>query len=189
MAGHRFNPEKADKLLSPKRRELIDLDKVISLLGIQASDKLADFGAGNGFFTIPFAQQTNDTVYAIDIEPKMLDLLRKRAEQEEVRNIHYIESNLENIKLPDNTINKAIVAFVMHEIPNMEKALKEFKRTIRPNGRLLILDWEAVESELGPPLHERISSADMQSFLLENDLYAKVTILNEAVYAIEIEMT
>ncbi|MFO1445196.1 methyltransferase domain-containing protein [Bacillus sp. Bva_UNVM-123] len=188
MAGHRFSPEKADKLLAPKRRELIDLPRVMSLLNLQRNDTVADFGAGNGFFTIPFAKATKEAVYAVDIEPRMLDLLKKRAEEEGISNIHYIESNLENINLEDKTVKKAIVAFVMHEIPNIENAIEEFKRIIQPNGLLLILDWEAVESEMGPPFHHRISSATMQALLQKNGLLSTITLLNEAVYAITVEM-
>lgn len=188
MTGHRFNPEKADKLIAPQRKELIDLEKVVELLDIQETDSLADFGAGNGFFTIPFAEKTKETVYAVDIEPKMLDLLKERAEQVGAGNIQYIESNLEEIELDDHLVNKGIVAFVMHEIPNMVKALAEFTRIIRPNGRLLILDWEAVESEMGPPLHHRISSTDMQAFLKKNGLNSKITLLHEAIYAITVEL-
>ena len=188
MAGHRFNHEKAEKLLAPNRRELIDLEKAMLLLNIQDTDTVADFGAGNGFFTLPFAKATNETVYAVDIEPKMLDLLKERAVQEGISNIQYIESNLEEIKLDDRLVNKAIIAFVMHEIPNMEKALNEFKRIMKRNGRLLILDWEAVESEMGPPLHHRISSTDMQLLLAKNGLDSEVTLLHESIYAITVEL-
>lgn len=188
MAGHRFNPEKAEKLLAPNRRELIDLEKAMLLLNIQDADTVADFGSGNGFFTLPFAKATNEAVYAVDIEPKMLELLKERAEQEGIRNIQYIESNLEEIKLDDCLVNKAIIAFVMHEIPNMEKALNEFKRIMKRNGRFLILDWEAVESEIGPPLHHRISSSDMQLFLSKNGLKSEVTLLHESIYAIIVEL-
>ena len=50
----------------------------------------------------------------------------------------------------------------MHEIPNMEKAISKCNRILKPNGRLLILDWEA---EVGPPFQERMSSQEMKQFL------------------------
>lgn len=80
MVGHRFKPEKAEKLLDPKRRELIPPDKVMEILDVQKSDIVADLGAGNGYLTIPLAEQTGEVVYAVDIEPKMLELLKARAE-------------------------------------------------------------------------------------------------------------
>jgi len=184
MVGHRFKPEKAEKLLDPKRKELIPPDKILEILSLNKEDVVADLGAGNGYLTIPLAKETNETVYAIDIEIKMLELLKERAEKENLMNIQYIESNLESIRLEGNVVDKAVVAFVMHEIPNMEKALSEFKRILKSQGKLLILDWEAIESEVGPPLHERISSNEMASFLQRKGFNPKVELLNPSVYAI-----
>lgn len=184
MAGHRFKPEKAEKLLDPKRQELIPPNIVIEILDIKKSDKVADLGAGNGYFTLPIAEQTNETVFAVDIEPKMLDLLKERANKKNCQNILYIQSDLENIQLQDNSVNKAVMAFVMHEIPDMEKALNECKRILDEKGRLVILEWEAVESEMGPPIHERIPSQDLKKFFLENGLDSKVIPLNRMMYAI-----
>lgn len=188
LAGHRFRPEKAEKLLDPKRQELIPPEKVIDILNIQKNDRIADLGAGNGYFTIPLAEQTNETVYAIDIEPKMLDLLKERADLANIKNIEYIQSDLENIKLNDNSANKAIMAFVMHEIPDTKKAVAESKRILSEGGRLCILEWKAVESEMGPPLHERIPPEDLQKFLLENGLQSEVISLNQMMYAVLIDM-
>ncbi|MEK5441004.1 MULTISPECIES: class I SAM-dependent methyltransferase [unclassified Fredinandcohnia] len=184
MAGHRFNPEKADKLINPDRKKIVDPERIITMLGLTESDKIVDLGAGNGFFTIPFAQTTRDTVYAVDIEQKMLELLKERANKASIENITYIQSDLENIKMEEDTVDKAFIAFVMHEIPNMTKALEEIKRIIKPGGKLLIVDWEAVESEMGPPLHERISSKEMENFLHSNGFQPTVKILHEAVYAV-----
>jgi 16S rRNA A1518/A1519 N6-dimethyltransferase RsmA/KsgA/DIM1 with predicted DNA glycosylase/AP lyase activity len=81
MAGHIFNPEHADKLLDPKRIELLPPEKIIDELTLRNDDIIADLGAGNGFFTLPLAKNTSQTVYAVDIEPKMLELLKKRAKK------------------------------------------------------------------------------------------------------------
>ncbi|MDF0728635.1 methyltransferase domain-containing protein [Cytobacillus sp. S13-E01] len=188
MVGHRFKPEKAQKLIDPKRMKLINPEQVIEMLNIQKSDIIADLGAGNGYFTIPLAKETNEMVFAVDIEPKMLELLNERAHNERVSNIQFIASDLENIQLKENSVNKAVVAFVMHEIPNMEKAIEEFKRIIKPNGRLVILEWEAVDSEMGPPLHERISSDKMKNFMLENGYNSTVISLNDVIYAIQMDI-
>ncbi|WP_440706003.1 class I SAM-dependent methyltransferase [Heyndrickxia oleronia] len=188
MAGHRFSPEKADKLLDPKRTKLLNQKEIISLLDLSDHDRIADLGSGNGFFTIPFAKETDNHVYAVDVEPKMLELLKERALKEGIKNIQYVLSDLENIQLGDASVDKAFVAFVMHEIPNMEKALSEFKRILKKDGKLMIIEWDAVESQVGPPIHERISSDKMQSFLLDNGFHAKIVSLNTAVYAAIIEM-
>ena len=182
LAGHRFNPDKADKLFDPKRRELVSPEQVVKELKVKKENIIADLGAGNGFFTIPLAKATEQEVYAVDIEEKMLNLLRGNANSEKIGNIQYVISDLEDIRLNDDLVDKALVAFVVHEIPNLKKALGEFKRILRPNGTLLILEWEAIEMEMGPPLHERISSGKMKEILIENDVEPSIIHFSEAVY-------
>ncbi|MGX1899749.1 class I SAM-dependent methyltransferase [Thermolongibacillus altinsuensis] len=157
MGGHRFKPEKASKLLDPKRYELLQPEKMVREFGIQKEDMVADLGAGNGFFTLPMALYAKK-VFAVDIEPKMLELLKERASEQGIENIELIESDLDHIRLEDDSVDKALAAFVLHEVPNLERTLTEIKRILKPNGTLLIIEWEAVESEMGPPIHERIAS-------------------------------
>lgn len=59
LAGHRFNPDKADKLLDRKRRELVPPEQVIKELNVNQENVIADLGAGNGFFTLPFIGKSN----------------------------------------------------------------------------------------------------------------------------------
>ncbi|MGJ9384614.1 class I SAM-dependent methyltransferase [Salipaludibacillus sp. CF4.18] len=186
MAGERFNPKKADKLIDPKRFELLQPDKVIDSLGLREGDTVADLGAGNGFFTIPLAEKTKSKVYAVDIEPDMLSLLKERSEQmnSNITNIHYVVSDLEEIKLESHSIDKAISSLVLHEVPNLQKALHEIKRILRPGGQLFIIEWEAVESEMGPPLHERIGSDEMIEIVKERGFEVERTLEKDSIYGL-----
>ncbi|QHA93473.1 class I SAM-dependent methyltransferase [Bacillus sp. N1-1] len=184
MAGKRFKPGKADRLLDPKRREIISPEQVIAHLDVTTTDHVADFGAGNGYFTLPLAEVA-EKVYAVDIEKQMLDLLQNRASEEaEAGNIEYVVSNLEQINLADHVVDKAVAAFVIHEVPDLKKAFREFKRIIKPGQQLLVLEWEAIEMEMGPPLHERISSQKMKEIFEENGLKPEVHHFHEAVYGV-----
>ncbi len=181
MAGKRFKPGKADRLLDPKRKEIISPGQVIDHLNVTATDHVADLGAGNGYFTVPLAEVA-ERIYAVDIEKQMLDLLKKRAV--EAGNIDYIVSSLEQINLADHVVDKAIAAFVIHEVPDLKKAFEEFKRIIKPGQQLLVLEWEAIDMEMGPPLHERISSQKMKEIFEENGLKPEVHHFHEAVYGV-----
>jgi ubiquinone/menaquinone biosynthesis C-methylase UbiE len=184
MVGERFHPSDADKLIDPNRYESLAPNKIIEAFGVEAGDAVADLGAGNGFFTIPLAEKTNTPVYAVDIEPELLDMLKERAKKAEITNIQYVVSDLEEIKLPDHSVDKAITSFVLHEIPNLPKALTEIKRILKSGGQIFILEWEAVESETGPPLHERISSIDMAEILKKHGFEVKLSIAKDAVYGL-----
>src|SRR5690625_5050251 len=113
MSGRRFNPDKVAKLHDPKREETLPSVKTIREFGITAGEIVADLGAGSGYFTIPITKETGETVYAVDVQPKMFEHLRRRAAQENVDTIQYVESDLEDIALPDAAVDKAIASFVL----------------------------------------------------------------------------
>ncbi|SDH86678.1 Methyltransferase domain-containing protein [Alteribacillus persepolensis] len=184
MSEKRFNPDKAELLLSDDRKERLRPDHFVDM-HFQQEDAIADVGAGNGFFTLPLAKKTNNTVYAVDIAQQMLDMLKERAGQEGCSNIQYVISDLENIRLEQNLVNKVLAAFVIHEVESIAQALAEMKRIVKPGGEIVLIEWEAVETEAGPPLHERISSAKMKEILQENNFDAEIIQINEENYAVK----
>lgn len=184
MAGHRFNPEKAGRLLDPKRKELISPQQVLSLLQMDERDIVADLGAGNGYFTVPLAKTTKEIVYAIDVQPEMLELLKGHAEKEKVANIEYIVSDVTATPLPSHFIDKGIMAFVFHEIAEWDEVFDEIKRIMKPNGKFLLIDWEAIESEMGPPLHERIPSEELIAYVKTKRIDVQRIHFHPAVYGL-----
>ncbi|GGE52691.1 methyltransferase type 11 [Pullulanibacillus camelliae] len=181
---HRFNPEKAGRLLDPNRKKKLPPDEILALLGLERGDVVADLGSGNGFFTVPIAQKTETTVYAVDIEPKMLEGLKVYADQEEVKNIQTVTSDLIDIDLPDDSVDKIFSSLVMHEVSDLNAMLSEMKRILRVNGKLLILDWEAVEMNEGPPLKIRIPSEKLKALFEEQQFQVKKQMVSPEVYAL-----
>ncbi|WP_416827343.1 class I SAM-dependent methyltransferase [Ectobacillus polymachus] len=184
MAGHRFNPEKAEKLLDPKRKEVVTPEQVIEILRIQKDDKVADLGAGNGYFTIPIAKITEETVYAVDIEPKMLGYLRENAEKNDITNLSYVRSDISKTPIQNGVCDKALIGFVTHEVEDVESLLLEVKRIVKKEGALLILEWEAVSSEFGPALQERIPSQQLKKQLEKNGYTVELFIISNTVYGL-----
>lgn len=178
MADKRFNPEKANVLMSADREKLLPPDQIIGHLDIQSNDVIADLGAGNGYFALPMAKSTKQFVYAVDIEPQMLAMLKENANQEQLENITYVESNLDQIQLEADSVNKVMISLVLHEVPDLDKTLSEIKRILKPGGNILIIEWEAVQTESGPPLHHRIASEEMVNVLEKNGFDAEVIPLN-----------
>lgn len=187
MSNKRFDPNKANKLFAEERRKLIPPESVLPYLQVNEGDAVADLGAGNGYFTVPIAKKTGNTVYAVDIEPKMLNLLKANAKSEQLTNIQYVVSDLENIQLEDNAVHIVFVSFVIHEVTDIDKALSEMKRILTPGGQIVLLEWEAIETESGPPLHHRIPSEKMVEILEGNQLQAEVIDLNQANYLVKIK--
>lgn len=168
MTEKRFNPKNADKLVSDERKAQLQPERIINHLNVNSDDTVADLGAGPGLFTIPLARLTESDVYAVDVEPKMLERLNQNAEKENIGNIKTVVSDLEHVNLPDDSVTRVLNTFVIHEVGSINRTIEEMKRILRPGGYLLLMDWEAVETESGPPLEIRIPSTKMESMLRED---------------------
>lgn len=168
MNSKRFNPKDADKLMSAERLEKLQPEKIIDSLDVGNEDSIADLGSGTGAFTIPLAKRTKNPVYAIDIEPEMLEQLNKNATAENLTNIKLLMSNLENINLPDESVSRVLNTFVIHEVDEINHTIEEMKRILTPGGIIVLADWEAVETESGPPLEIRIPSTKIEELLKES---------------------
>lgn len=185
MTYKRFNPKNADKLMSEERKRQIQPDKIIEQLNVNNDDTVADLGAGPGLFTISLAKMTEREVYAVDIEPEMLERLKQNAEKEKIGNIKPVVSDLENVKLDENSVTRVLNVFVIHEVRSIDRAIDEMKRILKPGGCLLLMDWEAVESESGPPFEIRIPSEKMKSILEEHGFDTELTYPDSEHYAIK----
>ncbi|MRG85613.1 class I SAM-dependent methyltransferase [Salinibacillus xinjiangensis] len=168
MSEKRFDPKKAHKLVDPIREEIVPPQKILELLSLSGDEKIIDLGAGNGFLTLPLAEATSERVMAVDVEDGMLGMLDDRAKEQNIRNIDRMKSQIEILKFPDASFQRAVAAFVLHEVDGIERTLREIKRILTTNGQLLVLDWEEVESDEGPPLDHRIHSERMEK-LVENE--------------------
>lgn len=159
--AHRFKPEHMDRLLSADREKLISPEEVWQSLGITASSVLADIGAGPGFFAIRGAKLTTGSVHAVDIEPLMLEKLAQRAVEEGVTNVLTHAGNAQAIPLADAVADQTLCAFVLHEVDDLAVALSELKRITKPGGRVGMLEWEKKDTQMGPPVHERLAASDL----------------------------
>ena len=119
---HDFN-HKAETFDSPKNIFLTNLvcqavGKQIDLL----SDKeILDFGGGTGLLTLPLAKQAK-SVTLVDISEKMLEQARLKAEQQEIKNIHFLEQDLLEKPL-EQEFDLIVVCRVLHHMPDLDAAL------------------------------------------------------------------
>lgn len=185
---HIFKPEHADKLMSEERKKSFPADSIINKMEIKKTDVVADFGAGNGYFTIPIAQHTEETVYAIDAEPKMLDLLKESSDQIGIDTIQRITAAIEDTPIDDASVDKVLISRTIHHAPSVENTLKEIKRILKQDGSLYIIEFHKDASIEGPPMEMRISPDEMIQSLQNVGYTATLQNLNEAEYAVKAQI-
>ena len=104
---------------------------------LEGTETVGDLGCGTGRLTrllAPFAGK----VIALDRSPEMLEIARERVGC--LPNVEVKEGTLETIPIPDATLDLAILSLVLHYVVDPVRALVEVRRTLRPGGRILLLD-------------------------------------------------
>ncbi len=159
---HDFN-HKAETFDSPKNIFLANLvcqaaEKQIDLL----SDKeILDFGGGTGLLTLPLAKQAK-SVTLVDISEKMLEQARLKVEQQDIKNIQFLEQDL--LKSPlKQEFDLIVVCRVLHHMPDVDAALSLFHQHLRKDGQLLIADFTKAEAN-----HHGFELTELEKQLIEN---------------------
>lgn len=164
-----FHHEHAHKLDDPERQRWLPVDLVLQRLALRPGMRVADVGAGTGYFALPMARAVlpGGQVFAVDMQPEMLELLRARVEPE--LPIALVLGEATRTTLERASVDVVLLANVWHEIDDRPAALAEATRLLRPGGRIAILDWRTdVEQPPGPPLDHRVAAPDVAA-MLERD--------------------
>ncbi|UYZ15169.1 class I SAM-dependent methyltransferase [Brevibacillus sp. WF146] len=168
MSERRFDPSHMEKLDNPERRKALPPEKILATLEIRANDIVLDLGAGTGYFTLPAARLTSGKVYALDVEPKMLEVLEQRVKEQQFNHVELVEGKIEDIPMENNQVDRIIASFVLHEVDPLSKGIREIRRVLKSGGRCLCIEWKKKPTEQGPPLAHRIHSDDMKKAFEEN---------------------
>ncbi len=117
-----------------------------ALIQLAPRARYADLGIGDGLLTMMLAEVA-ESVTAVDISPKMLDLLKQRAKAKGLANIETVEGDIEALPLPEASFDVVVLSQALHHAIAPEQALVEAVRILRPGGRLLVIDLLAHTEE------------------------------------------
>ena len=186
--AHKFDLANKENLLSKARQEMLDPQRVFSLLPLRPYQKIADVGCGPGFFTIPLAKYLFDgRVYAIDVEQQMLDALKERLASARLGNVEILHSTDDKkIPLEEGTpIDGALLAFSLHETADQGALLKDVFCHLQLGGWTAIIEWYKRETEGGPPVEERLTQEEVRGMGEESGfVFVKKSELNENHYMV-----
>jgi ubiquinone/menaquinone biosynthesis C-methylase UbiE len=105
-------------LNTEKRKELLDPDKIFKIIGLENGITLADIGCGTGLFSVAASRIVgeNSKIYAVDVSDDMLTEVKNKAKAERINNIVAVKSEPYDFKLPDQSVDIALMSTVLHGI-------------------------------------------------------------------------
>jgi SAM-dependent methyltransferase len=141
----------------PEREAEERTDDLVKALEIRGGARVADLGAGTGYFTWRLAREAGPQgrILAVDIQPSMLDLTAQAVQQHGVVNVDYVLATPRDPKLPAASLDMVFIAYSYHEFADPETTMEAVRRSLKPGGRLVVVEY-AKENNLAPasPLHK-----------------------------------
>ena len=140
----------ADWLVRPEREAEEQPEKALDALNLKPGMVVADIGAGVGYMSLRMARRVGPSgkVYANDLQPAMLDLLRQNAAKAGVGNIVTVVGDVADPKLPTNTMDLVLLVDVYHEFSQPQQMLRKIRETLKPDGRLVLLEYRAEDPDV-----------------------------------------
>jgi ubiquinone/menaquinone biosynthesis C-methylase UbiE len=140
-------------------------EQALALMGIDPGMAVADVGAGSGYMTTRLARLVGPSgrVYANDIQPAMLRIIRDKAAAEHLGNVEVVQGTETDVGLPDRAVDLAILVDVYHELRHPQEMLRSIHRSLKPGGRLILVEYRKEDAAAPIAPTHRMSVADART--------------------------
>lgn len=157
----------ADWLVRPEREQEEQPDLALDAIGIGVGSTVADIGAGVGFMTWRLAERVGPRgkVYADDIQPQMLALLKRNMVQRKLSNVETVLGAVDDPKLPANAVDLVLLVDVYHEFSEPQAMLRRIREALRKDGRLVLLEYRAEDPTVPIRPEHKMSVAQVKAEL------------------------
>ena len=126
----------------PSREVEEQPQQLIDALNLAPTDVVADIGAGTGYFSLKLAQKLSlGKVFAVDIQPEMLDIIEFLKNENKITNVEPILGSLTNPNLPENSIDLAIMVDAYHELSQPHEVMQEVVKALKPKGKVILVEY------------------------------------------------
>ncbi len=141
------------------RRKWQDPYVVLMEIGLKPGATFIDVGCGEGFFTLPAVRLVGEKgkVYGLDINPLVIEHLRKKAADESITNLRLRVGKAEDTVFCKACADFVFFGIVLHDFDNPIKVLTKATKMLKPGGKLVNLDWKKEPMEFGPPVQIRFT--------------------------------
>ena len=146
----------ASWLERPKREQEERTDLLIKSMQIKPADRIADIGAGSGYFSFRMSDLVPDgKVFAVDISPQMLGIIRARIKEKKVANVVPIQSTITRTMLEPSSIDKALIVDAYHEFSHPREMANSIFKALKKDGLLILIEYRKEDKKVPiKPLHK-----------------------------------
>ncbi|MDO9554766.1 class I SAM-dependent methyltransferase [Rhodonellum sp.] len=121
----------------------------IKNLPIDKNSVVADIGAGSGYYTFRIAPKVPEgKVYAVEIQDPAIQYLKERSKAMGFDNVITVKGSEKSPNLPENAIDLAIMVDVYHELLHPQEVLQEIRKSLKPDGKLLLIEYRAEDPKV-----------------------------------------
>ncbi|HYP12862.1 MAG TPA: methyltransferase domain-containing protein [Bryobacteraceae bacterium] len=163
--------------LERSEREIEEMpETALDKIGLQKGMTVADVGAGVGYFTVRLGRRVGPEgkVYAVDVQPEMLSILKTRAAKASLTNITTVLGTESDPKLPRDSLDLILLVDVYHEFSQPGRMLQRMREALKKDGRLVMLEYRKedphipIRSDHKMTVEEAKLELQAEGFRLEN---------------------
>src|SRR5262245_40464474 len=150
--------------------------RALEIIRVPPGGTVADIGAGSGHFTERLAPLVGPSgrVFATDIQPGMLDLIRARVAREHIANVTVVLGAPADPRLPADSLDLALMVDVYHELHDPQAMLGRIREALKPAGRLVLVEYKGEDPSI-PILPSHKMTVAQAKIELEAEGYALTT--------------
>jgi SAM-dependent methyltransferase len=145
--------------LEAESREIwVNRELLAAVTGPLKGSAVADIGAGSGFMAEIFARLVGPrgSVYAVDISPHLMEMVRKRAEDGGISNLHTVVCTEKSVELPPASVDLVFICDTYHHFEYPSNTLASIHEALRPGGQIVVVDFERIEGVSRPWIIEHV---------------------------------
>lgn len=153
-------------------------DVLVASLNLQKGMKVADVGAGTGYLSRRMAEKVGASglVYALDVQPEMVGKIKALAKK--YPNIQPVLSQEQDVQLPENSVDLAIMVDVYHELAYPYEMIQSVLRALKPNGQLVLVEYRAEDDRVPIKQTHKMSEQQIIKELTVHPLKWQKTVRN-----------
>lgn len=144
-------------------------------LNVKPGMAVCDMGCGNGFHTLPLSEMVGEKgkVFAVDVQPEMIEMLNKRIAAKSIKNIVPIVGLYHDPKLPPNSCDMILLVDVYHEFSHPVQMLASMRAALKPEGQLVLVEFRAEDESVPIKPEHKMSKVQINKEMNANGFTLK----------------